>query len=74
MGGSDGRVTASLAAAALGALRWSVAVDPSHAALASASLKAVSVERRCTHDVQLVNDVLTAAEHTVEAWEAAMGA
>ena len=58
-------MTASLAAAALGALRWSVAVEPSHATLASA-LKAVSVERRCRHAVQLMNDVLGAAEHAAE--------
>ena len=32
----------------------------------------VSVERRCTRAVQLVKDVLGAAERTAEAWEAAV--
>ena len=32
--------------------------------------EAVSVERRCSRAVQLMMDVLTAAECTAEAWEA----
>ena len=35
---------------------------------------AVDVERRCSHGVQLRMDVLGAAEHTAEAWEAAVSA
>ena len=37
-------------------------------------LEAASVERGCRHAVQLVNDVLGAAEHAAEAWEAAVSA
>ena len=36
--------------------------------------EAVGVERRCSRAVQLKMDVLGAAEHAAEAWEAAMSA
>ena len=36
--------------------------------------EAVSIERRCSRAVQLMMDVLAAAEHAAEAWEAAVSA
>jgi hypothetical protein len=44
----------------------SVAIEPLHATLASAS-EQVSVERWCNRAVQLRMHVLTAAEHAVQA-------
>ena len=65
------------AAVALGALRWSVAIEPSasHATLVCASLCGCwRRETVCSRVVQLRIHVRTAAEVAAEAWEAAVSA
>ena len=56
----------------------SASVDQCDGAIACDACERVSgaesVERRCSHGVQLRVDVLAAAEHAAEAWEAAASA
>ena len=65
---------AAVALALLGAFRWSVAIEPSHATLAGDSLRLCergeTVQPCCA--AQLGMHVLTAADHTDQVWEAAV--